>query len=204
MKRLAIVLTLMTVLSVSAMSQVGQIQQIKIVSFTVKNQLPGVIDKWNNSPGSLLLVAQMLPNIRLEGATLVLQIKAYGAMICGNNPSNGLPVDKFITRSFSVQELTGILSGCHELKDGNYSICAQFYNIDKVAISNELCKEFTVETPKAIDYTPPSLITPNNGKTFTEAELQRPVTFRWTSPVPKPVDPVTYRLRVWLKHSKLS
>ena len=200
MKKLKIVLTLLTLLGVSAMAQVGQIQQVKIISFTVKNQLPAVIDNWNNVPGSLLLVAQMPPTARVEGARLVLQIRSGGAIICGNNASNGMLVDKFTTRSFSAQELTGLLSGCHDLKDGSYSICAQFFNIDRVAISNEVCKDFVckpLDVPGEIDYSPPTLITPDNGKTFTEAELQQPRMFRWTPLVPKPKEPITYRLRVW-------
>ncbi|MBK8519328.1 MAG: hypothetical protein IPL54_00115 [Chitinophagaceae bacterium] len=60
-----------------------------------------------------------------------------------------------------------------------------------------MCKEFTVETPKETDYAPPTLINPENGKIYTEAELSRPVTFRWTPLVPKPREPVTYRLKVW-------
>ena len=197
MKKIKMVLILAALFSVSAMAQVGQIQQVKIISFTVKNQLPAVIDNWNSVPGSLLLVAQMPPTVRVEGARLVLQIRSGGAIVCGNNASNGMLVDKFTTRSFSAQELTGILSGCHDLKDGSYSICAQFFNIDRVAISNEVCKEFTVESPKETDYAPPTLITPDNGKAFTEAELQRPLMFRWTPLVPKPKEPITYRLRVW-------
>ena len=73
----------------------------------------------------------------------------------------------------------------------------QFYNVDRVAISNEACKEFSVEAPKDIEYTPPTLINPENGKVFTETELSRPVTLRWTPLVPKPREPVTYRLKVW-------
>jgi hypothetical protein len=175
----------------------SQIQQIKIVSFTVKNQLPARIDNWTSTPGALLLVAQKQPNARIEGLKLVVQIRSNGTVICGNNVSTGLPVDNFTTRTFSTQELIGLLGNCNDLKDGSYSICAQFYNIDRVAISNEICKEFSVETPKDIDYAPPTLINPDNGKEYTEAELQRPVIFRWTPLVPKPREPVTYRLRVW-------
>ena len=175
----------------------SQIQQIKIVSFTVKNKLPAVIDNWTNVPGSLLLVAQIPPGIRINGIRLVLQIRANGAVICSNNTTGGMQVDNFTTRTFSASELIGAFSGCHDLKDGNYTICAQFFNIDRKEISNEVCKEFTVETPKETDYAPPTLITPDNGKGFTEAELSRPVSFRWTPLVPKPRDPVTYRIKVW-------
>jgi hypothetical protein len=197
MKKLTLLLSMLFVLSNVNKAQVGQIQQIKIVSFTVKNQLPAIIDNWNSVPGALLLVAQKPPSIRVEGVRLVLQIKSGGSVVCGNNVSTGLPVDNFTTRTFSTGELTGLLSGCHDLKDGSYSMCAQFYNIDRVPISNEICKEFTVESPKEIDYAPPTLITPENGKKFTSKEMLKPVMFRWTPLVPKPKESVTYRLRVW-------
>jgi len=194
MKKLNLLLLLFCLVCTSAYSQ---IQQIKIVSFTVKNQLPGTIDNWNTIPGSVLLVAQLPPTQRVKGIRLMIQIKSGGAIVCSNNAAGGLQVDDFTTRTFSANELTGSLQGCHELKDGSYSICVQFYNVDRVAISNEVCKEFTVETPKATDFAPPTLITPDNDKEYTEAELQRPVMFRWTPLVPKPREPVTYKIKVW-------
>jgi hypothetical protein len=194
MKKIKLLLLLLMLGTASAYSQ---LQQIKIVSFTVKNQLPAVIDNWGNIPGSLLLVAQLPPNVSVKGIRLMVQIKGGGAIICSNNSTGGLPVDEFTTRTFSANELTGSLQGCHDLKEGSYSICVQFYNVDRVAISSEVCKEFSVEAPRDIEYTPPTLINPENGKVYTEAELSRPVTFRWTPLVPKPRDPVTYRLKVW-------
>ena len=194
MKKIKLLLLL---LAFTGTRSFGQIQQIKIVSFTVKNQLPAIIDNWSNIPGSLLLVAQLPPTIRVKGIRLMVQIKGGGAIICSNNSAGGMPVDEFTTRTFSANELTGSLQGCHDLKDGSYSICVQFFNVDRVSISNEVCKEFTVETPKETDYAPPTLINPENGKIYTEAELSRPVTFRWTPLVPKPREPVTYRLKVW-------
>lgn len=194
MKKIKLLLLLLMLGTASAYSQ---LQQIKIVSFTVKNQLPPVIDNWGNIPGSLLLVAQLPPNVSVKGIRLMVQIKGGGAIICSNNSAGGMQVDEFTTRTFSANELTSTLQGCRDLKEGSYSICVQFYNVDRVAISNEVCKEFSVEAPKDIEYTPPTLITPENGKVFSEAELSRPVTFRWTPLVPKPRDPVTYRLKVW-------
>ncbi len=175
----------------------SQPQQVKLVNFTVKNRLPALIDNWNNTPGSLLLVAQKQPTGRTESIRLVLQIKANGNIICGNNLATAPPVDDFTTRTFATAELTSLLSGCRELKDGNYTICAQFFNIEKRPISNELCKEFVVETPKDADYAPPTLIVPENGKVFPEKDLLKPVMFRWTTLVPKPREAVTYRLKVW-------
>jgi hypothetical protein len=194
MKKIKLLLLLLMLGTASAYSQ---LQQIKIVSFTVKNQLPAVIDNWGNTPGSLLLVAQLPPNVSVKGIRLMVQIKGGGAIICSNNSAGGMQVDEFTTRTFSANELTSTLQGCHDLKEGSYAICVQFYNVDRVAISNEACKEFSVEAPREIEYNPPTLINPENGKVFTEAELSRPVTFRWTPLVPKPRDPVTYRLKVW-------
>ena len=194
MKRMNLLLSL---LLLACSTSFSQIQHIKIVSFTVKNQLPATIDSWNNIPGALLLVAQKAPTARLEGVRLVLQIKSNGAIICGTNPATGMQVDNFTTRTFQAGELTSMLGGCHDLKEGNYMLCAQFFNIDKVAVSDEVCKPFIVEAPKEVEYTPPTLITPDNGKVFTMTDMQKPVMFRWTPLVPKPRESVTYRLRVW-------
>jgi hypothetical protein len=43
----------------------------------------------------------------------------------------------------------------------------------------------------------PENVAPINGKSFSADEAQSPITFRWTPVVPKPQQPVTYRLRVW-------
>ncbi|HNF43495.1 MAG TPA: hypothetical protein PLT49_07490, partial [Ferruginibacter sp.] len=123
----------------------AQPQQIRIVSFTVKNQLPASVDNWNSTPGSLLLVAQAQPGVRVPGLKLVVQIKSGGAVVCGNASTGGMPVDNFQARTFSVQELTGALQGCRELKDGSYTICVQFFNGERKEVSQEVCKEFRVE-----------------------------------------------------------
>jgi hypothetical protein len=44
---------------------------------------------------------------------------------------------------------------------------------------------------------PPVLVSPGNNKSFAEADAANPITFRWTPLVPKPQQPVTYRLKVW-------
>ncbi len=40
-------------------------------------------------------------------------------------------------------------------------------------------------------------VEPVNGKSFSAEEVKQPITFRWTPLVPKPQQPITYRLRVW-------
>jgi hypothetical protein len=127
---------------------------------------------------------------------LVIQIRSGGALICGNNFATSKQVDPFDVRTFNTADLTGMLSNCHELKEGTYSICVQFFNIDKIAISREMCKDFRVEASN-IEYAPPTVITPVRDTKFSQQELQGQIMFRWTPLVPKPKDPVTYRLKVW-------
>jgi len=111
MKKLKLLLLCLP-LSVLANSQPGQLQQIKIVSFTVKNQLPGIIDNWLTIPGALIMVAQKVPNPRMVEPRLVIQIRSGGAVICGNNPATAKQVDPFDVRTFNTAELTGFLTNC--------------------------------------------------------------------------------------------
>ncbi len=196
MKKLQLLLTSLLV-TLFTSSQVGQTNQVNIVSFTVKNVLPADVNSWMSTPAALILVAQKVSSsVPMREPRLVIQIRSGGTIICGNSIATARPVDPFDVRTFTTADLTGFLTNCHELKEGTYTICAQFFNVDKVAISREVCKEFKVEEA-AVEYSPPTLITPDNGKKFTEKELQSVVMFRWTPLVPKPKEPVTYRLRVW-------
>ena len=194
MKKLQLLLLLTCFACTAATSQISQ---IKIVSFQVKNTLPAKIDDWISVPAALILTAQKAPTVQLKEPKLVIQIKSNGAVICGNNVGTANPMSAFDVKTFTTNELTGMMSNCSVLKEGSYQLCVQFYNQDRIAISNEVCKEFKVESAKAEDYAPPTLITPENGKTYTEAEIKRPLSFRWTPLVPKPREPVTYRLKVW-------
>ena len=174
----------------------SQPNQINIVNFTVKNTLPSKIDDWITTPGALLLSAQKAPQSRDVKPLLVLQIRSGGAVVCGNNLSTAKPIDPFDVRTFTVAELIGMLGNCKELKEGSYSICAQFFNSERKELSREVCKEFKVES-LTTNYSPPQNILPADKKQFTEKEFSAPVIFRWTPLVPKPKEPVTYRIKVW-------
>jgi hypothetical protein len=174
----------------------AQLQQIKIVNFTVKNALPANIDSWTSTPGALVLTAQKSPGTQVREPMMILQIRSGSATICGNTMATAKRIDPFDVRVFNTADLTGLLGNCKELKAGSYTICVQFFNIDKVPVSRELCKEFIVEDA-AVEYSPPALIVPDNGKKISAQELQTVMMFRWTPLVPKPKEPVTYRLKVW-------
>jgi hypothetical protein len=195
MKKLKTLLPIL-LLSILAHSQAGQINQINIVNFTVKNVLPGTIDNWLSTPGALMLTAQKVPGSQVREPMMVVQVRSGSSIICGNTMATAKRIDPFDVRVFNTADLTGLLSNCRELKAGSYTLCVQFYNIDKVAISREVCKDFRVEET-SIEYAPPTLIIPDDKKKFSITELTQPLQFRWTPLVPKPREPVTYKLRVW-------
>ncbi len=175
------------------------LSQINIINFTVKSKLPADIGSWANNPASLVLVAQKIPQTNLQGAKLLLQIKQNGGRVCSNTIEASSIIDITAVRSFNANELTGYLNTCSILKGGNYSICAQFFNIDKFAISKEVCKDFIVEDGIQVQqsYTAPSNISPVNQKKFSETDAKAPITFRWVPVTPIPKQAVTYRLKVW-------
>ncbi len=187
MKKLKLLFTGLLI-GLIASSQAGQINQINIVNFTVKTTLPGTVDSWLSTPGALMLTAQKVPGAQVREPMMILQIRSGGGIVCGNNMSTAKRIDPFDVRVFTTAELISTLGNCHELKAGTYTICVQFFNIDKVAISREVCKDFKVEDV-AVDYAPPTLITPDNGKTYSPNELMQPLQFRWTPLVPKPKNP---------------
>jgi hypothetical protein len=172
------------------------LNQINISSFIVKNRLPADINSWDNIPGSMILVAQKLSQVQLQNVKLVLQVKQGGNRICGNTAQTATVMDAFAVRNFSAGELVSMLSQCQKLSSNNYSLCAQFFNIDNYPISREFCKEFSVED-MVQTYSLPQNISPSNEKKVDEAFLRMPITFRWTPVLPKPKDPVMYKLRVW-------
>jgi hypothetical protein len=183
-------------ISVFALAARSQLNHVNIVNLTVKNQLPANIDSWNSVPAALLMTAQKVLGSRVIAPRMIVQIRSNGAVVCGNTPATAVAMDVFDVRTFNTTDITAALRNCHELKEGSYSICIQFYSAEQKPISQEVCKEFRVEATNTA-YAPPTLITPENEKKFTQQQLQGPVVFRWTTVVPKPKEPVTYRLKVW-------
>jgi hypothetical protein len=194
-----VALALVLIFSCQILFAQAPIKQINIISFNVKNTLPADVSTWGSIPASLILVAQKMPQVNLQGAKLVVQIKQNGARICGTGVDAAPTLDINAARNFNANELVGYLSQCPNLKAGRYTICVQFFNIDRYPISEERCKEFMVEDAVQVQqsYTSPQNISPINDKKFAEKDINSPITFRWTPLVPRPKESVTYRLRVW-------
>jgi hypothetical protein len=172
------------------------LNQINITSFVVKNKLPNEVNTWDNIPASILLVAQKIPTVQLKEIKLVIQIKQGGNKLCGTTAQTAIVMDAFAVRNFTANELVAMLPQCPKLATNMYSLCVQFFNIDNYPISREMCKEFMVGEIAAT-YTCPQNIAPANEKKFEANASKMPITFRWTAVIPRPKDPVLYRLRVW-------
>jgi hypothetical protein len=89
--------------------------------------------------------------------------------------------------------------GC-TLPPGDYELSVQFFgysNGKTIAFSEEKIKAFSIRGNEQQTYQLPQLIAPITVSTFTETDISKPLTFRWTPIVPRPQEPVTYRLRVW-------
>lgn len=180
---------------------------VNITPFTMPKPVPANTADWGSLP-SLIVVANAAGQVNtslLEESKVAFTIKSGGNKVCGGN----LMPSGFSGRNrvFKASEISGMLNSC-VLKTGSYQLCVQFFsatNGQTKPISDEKCSsiEFTIETsggatpPVNSSYTPPQNIRPEDGKAFTELEARQPVTFRWTPLVPKPREPVNYKLRVW-------
>ncbi|MET0393694.1 MAG: hypothetical protein ABW019_11165 [Chitinophagaceae bacterium] len=194
-KLTALRLSLLAGLLLPVLTQ-AQSNQINITGFTVKSQLPPDINDWVNIPGSVLLVAQKLPGTPSYNPGLVIQIRNGSGLVCGSSVNSPIALDNFTVRNFQAAQLTGYLGQCPPLQPGSYTICVQFFNEDKLPVSREVCKEFTViGEPTACS--PPRNITPVNGKVFLEKDLIMPVVFTWSPVMPFDRNGVTYQLTIW-------
>lgn len=175
------------------------LSQINISFFSIKNRLPSNVTSWGTTPGGMILTAQRIPQTPIQGIRLVVQIKQAAGKICGNSLDASPMLDFKAVKTFSASELSGYLSNCATLKPGNYSMCVQFFNVDRYPISKEVCKEFVVEDAAQIqqNYGTVQNIFPTNKKQFKIEEIKLPITFRWTPIIPKPKENITYRLKVW-------
>ena len=172
-------------------------QQVNILNFKVSPKLPADVTAWTNMPGAVILVAQTMVPGNISGIKPVIQIKQGGSKICGNAAPSTAPMDSFRVHNFSTGEITSFLAQCPKLAPGRYSLCVQFFNIDNRELGHETCRDFSVEDESPQNYTAPLNTAPANEKSFRAEDAKAPITFRWTPLVPKPHEPVTYRIKVW-------
>ena len=175
----------------------AQQNAISITNFTLSSHLPARISDWKTVPAAVLAVVQN-NTAGDRPLKLLVNIKQDGKIICGI--ADGIPVDYFKSRSLNTDNITAALTNCEELKPGNYTLCMRFRGMSDtrqvVDFSTEVFKPFSVGNAGSQNFARPSIISPANGKMFTQVEIQQPVTFRWIPVVPA-VKNVTYILRLW-------
>ncbi|MBS4043673.1 MAG: hypothetical protein KGZ59_07635 [Chitinophagaceae bacterium] len=139
---------------------------------------------------------------RVRDGKILVVIKKNGAKVCGLNSPNSAPSANFnsSTKVWSGANATSLLAQECTLPAGDYELCVQFFadaGAAPMPISEEKRKLFTIKDVDQINYQSPQNLSPIDGFSISESDIKKPITFRWTPVVPKPQEPVTYRLRVW-------
>jgi hypothetical protein len=157
-------------------------------------------------PPVMILAQTKMVNGQVNGivqeSRILVTIKSGGSKVCGTYTPQNAPMSNFnsANKNWIGANILTLLGQECILKPGNYELCVQFYALSPAqgGLLGESCKPFTIVDKKdKTVYSPPSNVSPANEKSFTEKELVAPVTFRWTPIIPRPKDPVVYRLRVW-------
>ncbi len=133
---------------------------------------------------------------------ILLIIKKNGVKVCGSYTSANAPLAGFTTatREWSGGSAVSLLGKGCTLPPGDYQLSLQFFgskNGSPIPLSEEKTRTFTIKGNDQQAYQPPQPISPADGTIFRGEDIKKPVTFRWTPVIPKPEDPVAYRLSVW-------
>jgi hypothetical protein len=176
---------------------------ISPITITLPPKPPANTADWANAVPPVMIMAQTKPvNGGIDGmvieSKILVTIKSGGNKVCGSYTPQSAPNAGFnsLTKSWNGANVVSFLGQDCSLKPGSYELCVQFYNYETKLIG-EACKPFTIADNKDVSYSPPNNVMPFDKKEFTEKELLTPITFRWTPIIPKPQDPIVYRLRVW-------
>lgn len=165
------------------------------------------IAEWSKSMPPLMISAQTrLENGKVSPmvmeSSILVSIKG-GGVACGSFTKANAPASNFNATSkvWAGKAALDLLGTPCILKPGSYELCVQFFGEGAVGktLIGEACKSFTIADVKteAKIYQPPQALTPADGTQFSDSDLKKPMTFRWTPVIPKPQEPTTYRLTVW-------
>lgn len=184
-------------------------QQYPVTSITISlPQNPDAnISKWSTGTSMLNISAMAkMTNGRidpmLEGCKILVSIKKSGVNACGAYNNNTAPQANFtsVSKMWSGNAAVALLGQDCVLPPGEYELRVQFFGngaAGATPLSVEKSKTFTIKGNEQQAYQAPQAIAPANVNPFKESEILKPISFRWTPVVPKPQEPVTYRLKVW-------
>jgi len=145
-------------------------------------------------------------NGRVDGhvteSKILVTIKKGGAKVCGSFTANTAPTSNFntLTKVWSGTNAVSLLGQGCVLPAGEYELTVQFFGpatVGLAPLSEEKIKPFSIRAKEQLSYQPPQAIAPANGTVLSEIDIKKPITFRWTPVIPRPQEPVTYRLKVW-------
>ncbi len=197
-----LIFLLVSILSVNVQAQ----NLITPITISLPTNPPANTVEWATTMPPVMVTAQTkMQNGQINSAVIesriLVTIKSAGGKVCGTYTAQNAPMSGFnsATKSWSGANVLSLLGQDCILKAGSYELCVQFYGLTpaQAGLIGESCKAFTIKDNRAETYSSPTNISPTKDKILTEKEAKTPLTFRWTPLVPKPRDPVTYRLRVW-------
>lgn len=145
-------------------------------------------------------------NGRVDGhvieSKILVTIKKGGSKACGSFTANTAPASNFntLTKVWSGSNAVSLLGQSCVLPAGEYELTVQFFGPGTTGLaplSEEKVKPFSIIAKEQISYQPPQAIAPANGTVLSEMDIKKPITFRWTPVIPRPQEPITYRLKVW-------
>lgn len=178
--------------------------------------------KWSDGNSLLSITASSrLVNGRIDGrvteSKILVTIKKGGSKVCGVYTGSTAPSANFnsVAKSWAGNNAVSLLGKDCVLPPGDYELCVQFFGSGTAAVSpgagpgtttgaaglsplsEEKCRSFSIAEKEQQTYLPPQLVTPADATVFSEKEIKQPITLRWTPVIPRPRDPVTYRLKIW-------
>ena len=185
----------------------AQTNYITGINISLPSNPDANIEKWSSSMPPFMISAQTrLENGRVSPivmeSNILVSIRG-GGVACGSFTKANAPASNFNATSkvWAGKAALDLLGTPCILKPGSYELCVQFFGEGAAGktLIGEACKSFTVanvETEAKI-YQPPQALTPADGTQFSDSDLKKPMTFRWTPVIPRPQEPTTYRLTVW-------
>lgn len=162
---------------------------------------------WGTGTSQLTITANgKAVNGRVDGfvaeSKILVIIKKNGSKICGTYTNSTAPSSNFntLTKVWSGSNAVSLIGQGCILPTGDYELSVQFFGYSNGKfnqLSEEKTKAFTIRGNEQQSFQAPQAIAPANETLFKESDIAKPITFRWTPVIPRPAEPVTYRLRVW-------
>lgn len=189
-----------------SMQLFAQSYPITAINISLPSNPDANTSKWNSGSGMLTIsaTARMINGVvdgRAKESRVLVTIKKNGAPACGSYTNSTAPASGFTTVSkvWNGTNAISLLGQDCTLPPGEYELCVQFFGegVAPISLSEVKCTAFSIKAKDDQQYQPPQPLQPSNNASLTADDVKKPLPFRWTPLVPKPTEPVTYRLRVW-------